>query len=147
MVVPWLPFDLFSRTMEEYRFEEKKLYKFDGGCLYVIKRKKRAIKGVLVMSNREIYLDDKSFNVAWNSAVELGFKIETTMMIKPKRYNAEYVEVCGHTICSYCVADKYKCPLMFTGISKYRLKELKDAGVEFGNVFLDAEINGQRETS
>lgn len=126
--------------MKEYKFDEKKLYKFDGGCLYVIKRKKRSLRGVLMLKGTEVHLADQTLEIAHHSDIELDFKIETAMMLKPERYNAEYIEVMGHTICSYCLTDKYKCPLLFTGISRYRLKEMKAAGVKMEWVLMDVDI-------
>lgn len=126
--------------MKEYKFENKKLYKFEGGCLYVVKRKKRSMRGVLMLKGTEVHMADETLEIANHTDVELDFKIETAMIIKPERYDAEYVEVMGHTICSYCLTDKYKCPLLFTGISRYRLKELKAAGVKMEWVLMDVDI-------
>lgn len=126
--------------MKEYRFEDKKLYRFEGGCLYVVKRKKRSLRGVLILKGTEVHLADETLEIANHTAIELDFKIETAMMLKPERYDAEYLHAAGHTICSYCLTDKYKCPLLFAGISRYRLKELKAAGVEMELVLMDVDV-------
>lgn len=119
--------------MKDYTFEEKKLYKFDGGCLYVVKRKKRSIRGVLMLKGTEVHLADQTLEIANNTTIQLNFKIETAM-------NAEYVDVMGYTISSDCITEKYKCPLLFAGISRYRLKEMKAAGVEMDWVFMDVDV-------
>lgn len=125
------------KDMKEYKFEDKKLYKFEGGCLYVIKRKKRSLRGVLMLKGTEIHLADQTLEITNHTDIELDFRIETAMMLKPERYDAEYVKVMGHTICSYCITEKYKCPLLFSFVSLYRLKEMKAAGVEIGEVLMD----------
>jgi len=119
--------------MKEYKFEEKKLYKFEGGCLYIVKRKKRSIRCVLILKGTELLLINKTLEIDNHTAIELTFKIDTAM-------NAEYVAVMGYNISSDCLTDNYKCPLLFTGISRYRLKEMKAAGVEMEWVLMDVDI-------
>lgn len=125
--------------MDSFVFEEGKLYKWKGGCVYVAKRQKTSLRCIVLWSDDSINLGGKKRKIDHHFVTESTFRFSCAAFLK-SNYKTEFIEINGDELFAIDQIENYKCPLVFTGTLAFKLKPLRDAGVEFTQVFCEVTI-------